>query len=280
MKISIITVCFNAKDTIEDTFKSIFNQTYKDFELIVIDGSSIDGTLDVIEKYKDKLSYFVSEPDNGIYDAMNKGIKVASGDFLFFLNANDVFYDSLVLEKTSKILDENKDIKFLFGDTEYIEEDKKTTRIETYEKINSFFVLLDNNICHQSIFYHRSLFEDIGFYSKDYKIYADWDFNMKCLAIKKVSAIYAPFVISKFQLGGLCSSSETQEFWMLDRKNFLIQYLKPYRGLVKTDSFLKKNFKSIYFPLKSLFLDKVVDLFKAQNRYLLNVRTIKIEDEH
>lgn len=279
MKISIITVCFNAKDTIEDTFKSIFNQTYKDYELIVIDGGSVDGTLDAIEKYKDKFSYFISEPDEGIYDAMNKGIKASTGDFLFFLNANDIFYDDFVLKKVSKILDENKDAKFLFGNTEYISEDKKTSRIETYEKINSFFILLDNNICHQSIFYHQSLFNDIGFYSKDYKIYADWDFNMKCLAKKKVSAIYSPFVISKFQLGGLCSSEKTQELWMLDRKNFLIEYQKGFKFLIKTDAFLKKNFKSLYFPIKSLLLDNIIDSFKAQNKYLLNIKTIKVKGE-
>jgi len=84
MKISIITVCYNVKDSIEETFLSIFNQTYKNVELIVIDGGSVDGTLDVINKYRDKISHFVSEPDKGIYDAMNKGIDYVTGDFVLF----------------------------------------------------------------------------------------------------------------------------------------------------------------------------------------------------
>lgn len=205
MKISIITVCLNAKETIEETFLSIFNQTYKNFELIVIDGSSTDGTLDVINKYKDEISYFISQPDNGIYDAMNKGIKVSTGDFIIFLNANDSFYNNQVLEKVAKILTNNPDVKFLFGDVTYILQDNIGTQ-QTYKNMKNVFSIMFDNICHQSIFYHRSLFEQIGLYSEDFKIYSDWDFNIKCLAEKKVKTIYLPIIICKFKLGGTCST--------------------------------------------------------------------------
>ena len=97
MKISIITVVKNAEKTIENTILSVLNQTYKNIELIIIDGVSTDGTLDIINKYKDKISYFISEPDTGVYNAMNKGIKAATGDIFYFLNANDSLYDDKVL---------------------------------------------------------------------------------------------------------------------------------------------------------------------------------------
>lgn len=96
--ITVITVCFNSVKEIEETIKSVINQTYSDIEYIIIDGGSTDGTLDVIEKYADKISYFVSEPDYGIYDAMNKGIKRATGDYINFMNAGDMFYTPETLQ--------------------------------------------------------------------------------------------------------------------------------------------------------------------------------------
>ncbi len=278
MKISIVTVCFNAKYTIEDTFLSIFNQTYKDIELIVIDGASTDGTLGIVEKYKDKISHFVSESDEGIYDAMNKGIKASTGDFIIFLNANDSFYDNEVLEKVARVLNENSDVKFLFGDVNYISEDKKTAQILTYEKITNDFAILTNNICHQSIFYHRSLFENFGFYSKDYKIYADWDFNIKCLVQNKVRSVYSPIIISKFQLGGACSNSNAMSFCKIDKKLLIDRYYNKYKFLIQTDSFFKVVFKPLFCPLKRLLINPIVGLYASQQKYLLNVKKVEIKN--
>ena len=114
MKISVITVCYNEAATIEKTLESIFNQTYQNIEFIVIDGGSTDGTLDIIEKYKDKIAYFVSEPDEGIYNAMNKGIKASSGEVLYFLNANDTLYSDDVLETVVSVF-EKGNYDFVYG---------------------------------------------------------------------------------------------------------------------------------------------------------------------
>ena len=103
MKISVVTVCYNAADTIERTMLSVLNQTYHDIEYIIIDGGSTDGTVDIIRKYADKIAYWVSEPDKGIYDAMNKGIKVATGEWINFMNAGDYYYSNEVLKNVFAI---------------------------------------------------------------------------------------------------------------------------------------------------------------------------------
>ena len=152
MKISIITVCKNAVDSIEDTLLSLYGQTYNNIEHIVIDGASTDGTLEILNKYQDKIAYFVSESDSGIYNAMNKGIKAATGDFLLFLNANDTFYCVDVLEKVSNALIENPDAKYLFGDVNYISEDGTQSEVQKYNEVKNDIYFVNRNICHQSIF--------------------------------------------------------------------------------------------------------------------------------
>ena len=109
MKLSIITVSLNNKDTIEQTIRSVLSQTYNNVEYIVIDGGSTDGTVDIIKKYEDKISYWVSESDKGIYDAMNKGIRKATGDIVGILNADDFYVDENVLEKVVKCFEKEKD---------------------------------------------------------------------------------------------------------------------------------------------------------------------------
>lgn len=257
MKISIITVCLNAKETIEDTFLSIFNQTYNNIELIVVDGVSKDSTLVIIDKYKDKITYFISEKDNGIYDAMNKGIKASNGDFIVFLNANDVFYDNFVLEKVAKALDENPQAEILFGDVEYISADGKKMIIQTFDDIKNNVSLIFDNICHQSIFYKKTLFERYGRYSKEFKIYADWDFNIKTLVENQVAAIYLPIIISKFQLGGICSDKKNRRICKKERKILIDKYYKKIKPLIILQDFLRKHLKFLYIIfMKKLFSDK------------------------
>lgn len=261
MKISVVTVCFNAKETIEETFISIFNQTYKNIESIVIDGASTDGTIDVIKRYEDQIAHFISETDEGIYDAMNKAIKLATGDFIIFLNANDVFYDSNVVEKVVNTLIANPDAKILFGNSHFVFEDKLNYQIHTYEKIKNDYSIIFNNICHQSIFYHHSLFDEFGNYSNEFKIYADWDFNIRCLFLNKVFAIYLPIIISKFQLGGICSNSESKEICKKERKLLLKKY--NFNGLLYS-KLLEKLLK----------FKNIAKIFYFQKQYQLNIKRV------
>lgn len=272
MKISIITVCLNAKDTIEETFKSIFNQTYEDVELIVVDGLSTDGTIDVIKKYKSKIAYFISESDKGIYDAMNKGVSLATGDFIFFLNANDTLYDNQTLEKVKNKLIENPTVKFLFGDIEVIYRNEQEPQIKTYTNIKNDFSLMFDNLCHQSIFYHKSLFEKYDLYSMQYKIYSDWDFNIRCLVKNKVEALYLPIVISKFDFTGISSDPNSQSIWEPERKMILKKYYPIFRLTVFVNNYLKKKY-SFYNKLKqtSVFT-AFINLFCSQKKYQLNIQ--------
>lgn len=154
MKITIITVCYNAEKLIEETILSVINQTYSDIEYIIIDGASTDGTMDIVNKYRDRIATIVSEPDKGIYDAMNKGIRLATGEWLNFMNAGDVFCNENVVEYifTQKL--DNK-YSFIYSDNIFKEKGKKRYVVNNHEKLI---------ILHQSSIYKKSLHNLHGFY--------------------------------------------------------------------------------------------------------------------
>ncbi len=168
-KISVVTVCYNAVETIEKTILSVLNQTYSNVEYIIIDGVSTDGTIDIINKYRDRIAYFVSEPDKGIYDAMNKGIKAATGDWINFMNAGDVFYKNSTIDEVFCGNAYSEEIKVLYGDVvikagvqnEYVKHIKVSDESEIAFSIN-----------HQSCFTKRDILFAIGF-DTTYKIAAD-----------------------------------------------------------------------------------------------------------
>lgn len=171
-KISVITVCYNAVSSLEKTILSVLNQTYPNIEYIIIDGGSTDGSVDIIKKYIDRLAYWVSEPDNGVYDAMNKGVCVASGDWVNFMNAGDSFYCN---ETISTLFAESidKTVVCIFGNTifHYLEKD-----VLIRYKSSPIHDIMPS--CHQSIFCRRQVLLDYPFNLK-YKIAADYDFFYK-----------------------------------------------------------------------------------------------------
>lgn len=168
-KISVITVCYNAVSTLENTILSVLNQTYPNIEYIIIDGGSTDGSVDIIKKYADRLAYWVSEPDNGVYDAMNKGVAVASGNWVNFMNAGDFFYCS---ETVSTLFVESVDerVACVFGNTIFRYSEKEVLIEYKSSPIHSVMPS-----CHQSIFCRRQVLLDMPFNLK-YKIAADYDF--------------------------------------------------------------------------------------------------------
>ena len=175
--ITIITVCYNASSTIEQTILSVLNQTYSNIEYIIIDGNSTDGTVDTIKKYENKITHWISEPDKGIYDAMNKGIKSASGEWINFMNSGDTFYSNTILND----IFHNSFIPFdvIYGNTNYVYSYGNIIRKAGNVTSNNYMPFT-----HQSSFVKTSLLKSLGF-DYQYKICADRDFFHKIFLDKK-----------------------------------------------------------------------------------------------
>lgn len=172
MKVSIITVSFNSEKTIERTIKSVIEQKYSEIEYIIIDGSSTDNTLNIIDKYKESIDIFISEKDNGIYDAMNKGIKVATGEVLHFLNSDDYYIDDLSLQNIVSEFSNNLDVVI-----------SAVNMVDANEKLLYKFSSNINNpfkcIPHQGFYYKRKLHDSYGMYSSFLKYASDYNFYLR-----------------------------------------------------------------------------------------------------
>ena len=223
-KITVITVCYNAETSIEDTISSVLAQTYPDVEYIIIDGLSNDGTVRLIEKYRDRISKFVSERDNGIYDAMNKGIDMATGDWVLFMNSGDVFYTPYVITEAVASADPNADV--IFGDTlnryrwgMVLAPGRPFTGVESRMPF-----------CHQSTFVRRKVLADNKF-DTAYRVSADHH-HFYTLYLKGCRFQHIGLIVSVFDTGGVSGYSITS-YKDVSRINAYPrgQY---YRGLVRT----------------------------------------------
>ncbi len=198
--VSIITVAFNAVDEIENTILSVLSQSYNNIEYIIVDGGSTDGTVDVIKKYSDKIDTWISEPDNGVYDAMNKGVKTAYGEWVNFMNCGDVFYNEEVVERLFEEPIDCTDV-VVFGNTEFVT--KKGNRIVKY---GDFLLHKYMPACHQSIFCRRRELVKRPF-DIAYKIAADLDFFYHLSPEYKFK--YVNIIVSRYNaIYGISTSNE------------------------------------------------------------------------
>lgn len=178
-RFSIITVCYNAEQVIAKSLESVRAQTYRNFEMLVVDGSSKDGTLDVVRQFSDLPLVIHSAPDKGIYDAMNKAVGLARGDILYFLNADDALLDNRVLEKVAAAFDANPKLEFLWGDVVHEFEDGRKLTL-SYAYVNPD-TLIYGSICHQGVFAHRKLFQRFGDFDLRYSLCADFDWFLRVM---------------------------------------------------------------------------------------------------
>ena len=201
IKFSIITVTYNANKTLEETILSVIHQKNVSLEYLIIDGGSTDGTLDIIKTYKDSIDFWVSEPDKGIYDAMNKGLKYATGDFVIFLGSDDHFISFDVLSKVESCIRSKDDI--YYGDV------YRNSRNDLYKgRFNKYKLSLEN-ICHQALFYPKSIYKKYD-YNVNYKVYADYYYNLTLYPICKFT--YIPVLISYYNYEGFSSKVEDKAF--------------------------------------------------------------------
>lgn len=230
MKISVIVACKNEKDTIQKTLDSIFEQTYKDFEVIVLDGNSTDGTLEFLRKTP--RIRLVTGEENGIYPAMNKGIELAQGEILYFLNANDSLYSIDVFEKIVAVF-VTQNVDFIYGDTLFHNQDGTT--FISHKDFYSKFVWAYRNLNHQSIFYKKALFDRYGKYDENLKILADVEFTTKIAMQKKVKSAYIPIIIANYNHEGTSSYSNPQNVETAKKEKKLIskKYLAFEYGIFK-----------------------------------------------
>ncbi len=202
MKISIITCSYNAVNTIEETVKSVLSQKYTNIEYIIIDGLSNDGTGNIIKKYSDKIYKFISEKDSGIYNAMNKGIKLSRGDIVGFLNADDVYFDESVIGKVVKTF-ENEKTDSVYGDLIYISENNKTKRYWESGVFNINKFKKGWMPPHPAFFVKRNMYERYGGFNENYQISADYELMVRLLYKNKISTFYLPDILVKMKTGGV-----------------------------------------------------------------------------
>ncbi len=215
MKLSIILPTFNSAKTLKGALDSIVCQTFTDWEVLIMDGVSKDNTLEIAKSFNNSHIRIYSEPDKGIYDAMNKGIKKANGTWLYFLGSDDWLYDNTIFDKVFSIKNEGFDI--IYGD---VSSDTIPQRCLGEWSIET----IDYNRCHQAIFYRRSVFNKLGLYNTKYRIWADYDLNLKWFFSRKIKSQYIPIVIAHFSSGGY-SDNRVDNIFLKDEA-----YLKLVRG--------------------------------------------------
>lgn len=211
-KLTIITINRNNALGLERTIQSVISQTWADYQYIIIDGASTDNSVEVIEKYSDKISYWISEEDNGIYNAMNKGIKQANGEYCLFLNSGDYLYNNNVLEI---IFSENFTEELIYGNQFRVGE--KGNRVVFFPSKLTFYHFYTNFLAHNSTLIKKSLFNKIGLYNENYKIVSDHEFFVLAVCKYNCTVRYINEIISVMVDGGISNNPQYTEVVIKER---------------------------------------------------------------
>ena len=208
MKISIITATFNNEETIEDAIKSVSSQTYKNIEHIIIDGSSSDKTIQIIRKHQDKIAKIISEPDKGIYDALNKGIKNSTGDIIAFLHGDDIYADEKIIELAVQVI-ENENIDSVYADLLYVSKNNTNKIIRNWKAGKFKYSKLKKGWMppHPTFLVKKEIYKKYGEFDTSLKIAADYDIILRFLGKHKISTTYLPKVMIKMRIGGESNKS-------------------------------------------------------------------------
>ena len=220
-KIAIITINYNDKNGLQKTINSVVSQTFTDYEFLVIDGGSNDGSKEVIEQNASKIHYWVSEKDSGVYNAQNKGIKAANSEFVIFMNAGDIFHDEKVLETVSAQLTSEFDI--YYGNNYKVKENG-SKRLKTYPERLDFSFFYTSTLNHQSAFIRKALFEKYFYYTETFKIASDWEFFIYTICKENVPYKYLNTTICQYDFTGMSSTGKYEEYARKEREEVLQKY--------------------------------------------------------
>jgi len=224
-KISIVTVCYNSESTLRDTLESVASQTYDNIEYIVIDGGSKDRTLDLVGEFGNLVDYLVSEKDEGIYDAMNKGIRAATGDYVGILNSDDVFATADAVAKIASTIRREKGVDAVYGDLVYVDRSNLNKVIRLYS--SKFFckwkMRFGFMLPHPTFYARRELFDQLGFYKTNYRVAADFELLSRFLC-KGLKVIRIDEALVKMRDGGISSTG----FWWRVHQN--LEIVRACRG--------------------------------------------------
>lgn len=238
MRLSIIIATHNSYGSLSKTLDSILSQNYKDYEVIIVDGASTDGTVRLIKAYEKKFKgklRWVSEKDKGIYEAMNKGIDMSAGEWIYFLGSDDTLCDNNVLGSVSTAINE-KDFDIVYGNVQWGDSDK------IYDGKFSTLKIMQKNICHQAIFFKKDIFKRIGKFDTKYKTSADYVFNMKWFNDKSVTHRYIDVTVAKYNIEGHSSGKLDPNFWP-ERDAIIKKYFPAYILILRG---FYKSFRNIF----------------------------------
>lgn len=211
MKISLITATFNSDKTLSDTIQSVLSQSYSDIEYIIIDGGSTDNTISVIKEYEPCFNgrmHWISERDKGIYDAMNKGIRMATGDIVGIINSDDFYHRTDIIEKVSEVFG-NKEVQAVYGDVRFVNPDnlEKTVRYYSSRNFSPRCFRYGFMPAHPTFFTYRKYFNELGYYKTDYRIAADYELLIRFLYTYHLKAEYLSLDLMKMRTGGTSTAS-------------------------------------------------------------------------
>jgi glycosyltransferase involved in cell wall biosynthesis len=259
--LSVITICLNERNTIAQTLESVINQSCRDFEYIVIDGGSTDGTLEIIKKYESDIDVLVSEPDQGIFNAQNKGIAIAGGSYITLLNSGDYYCNNKIIER---IFENNLTADIIYGDIIIKMNSGLKYRKKSPTKPTEMFFMYDC-LPHPGTLFNANMFDEIGGLDESFPGTADYEFFLRSLFSKGRSAQYLPFPIAVFNLSGFSSIHEKTEKVQSERKRAQELHLDPrtlkFFTLFRPFHILfQKKFRYLYYLIMSNLSDSFMKI--------------------
>jgi glycosyltransferase involved in cell wall biosynthesis len=247
VKISIITVAYNSSLTIKDTFNSVLAQTYSDIEYIVVDGNSKDKTIDIIKESEPLFTgrmKWVSEPDKGLYDAMNKGIQIATGDVIGIINSDDLFCDDRAIEKVIRLFEQNKSLDSVYADLYYVAQNDTNKIVRHWLTGSQRKFKYGWHPAHPTFYVKREVYAKYGLFNLDFKLAADFEIMLRFLEKYKISTFYLSEPLVKMRLGG-----ETNKSY----KNIFNQNVECVRAFIKNDLRVNRVMYPFFRVIPKLF---------------------------